>query len=604
MNPFKNQVDLKNSTSRNAFDLSKRVLFSAKPGELLPVYHKTLMPGDNFHINLKHFSRTLPIVSAPFTSIKEYYDFFFVPYKMLWNQADQAFTRNSDNSQIATSPTSEQKVSSTVPYISLSRIFKGENNVLKILNKKKNFFGFNRAYCAQKLLNMLGYPYIDNTMLSNILSDKYPSGAYSQQASALPLLAYHKIYYDFYRNSRWENSKAYLFNADYASNGAVYFPSEAEGTLYYNQDTLLDLHYSDYARDLVQSLLPSRQLGDTATFESTSDGKITSSTNGKYTVTFNNGRVSVPLSTAGYLSNQVSEFVNTNSQQVKGFTNALQGDNLTASVDISSAISNLQANIKTTTNVLDLRNAMFLQRYREILGTGNLDFANIVQKIYGTDQVLDYVDTVKYLGGNSGFIEMQTQTNSNFTNDVSQADLRSTGTGNVQESIDFQAPTFGVIMCIYHAVPQVDYIRTGMDFDISKVNVDDYANPAFDKLGLQGVNLNNFAMLKQDPSSIFAYSLRYYDYKSDLNDVKGIFRDSLEYQSYIAPVDLGKLNDFVNPQGDILNINYNFFKCAPDVLDPIFAVKANENVNTDTFICSAEFDIEAVRNLDTYGFPY
>lgn len=604
MNPFKNQVDLKNSTSRNAFDLSKRVLFSAKPGELLPVYHKTMMPGDNFSINLKHFSRTLPIVSAPFTSVKEYYDFFFVPYKLLWSQADQAFTSNSNNSQIASSPTAQAQVSSKVPYISLNRLYRDNDNILKILSEKKNYFGFNRAYVAQKLLNMLGYPYIDNTMLKGIIDGtKFPSGSYTSQVSALPLLAYHKIYYDFYSNSRWENSRSYLFNADYATQGAVYFPA-LKSDLYYNSDTLFDLHYSDYARDLVQSLLPSRQLGDVSTFSSSdNNGSLSVDGSGTVTVKFN-GKDRIQLSTGGFLSRDMADFASDMNRE--GSAIVANGDSsIQGNVNLTDLISRLKSEVTTTTSVLDLRNAMFVQRYREILGTGKLDFKSIVSKLYGFDGVPEYTDTVKYLGGNSGFINMETQVNNNFTSDQGQADLRSIGTGNIQETIDFTAPSFGLIMCIYHAVPQVDYLRSGMDFDINKVSIDDYANPVFDKLGLQGVNIQNFSMAYVN-DLIFAYNLRYYDYKSDINDVKGIFRESNEYKSYIAPVDLDKINGYVvgEPGSQHLEINYNFFKCDPRVLNTIFAVNANENTNTDTFICSAEFNINAVRNLDSYGFPY
>lgn len=603
MNPFKNQVDLKNSTSRNAFDLSKRVLFSAKPGELLPVYHKTMMPGDNFSINLKHFSRTLPIVSAPFTSVKEYYDFFFVPYKLLWSQADQAFTANNNNSQIASSPTAQASVSSKVPYITLNRLYRDNSNILQILNKKKNFFGFNRAFVAQKLLNMLGYPYLDNTMLKGILDGtKFPSGSYTSQVSALPLLAYHKIYYDFYSNSRWENSRSYLFNADYATQGAVYFP-EASGDVYYNSDTLFDLHYADYARDLVQSLLPSRQLGDVSTFKSSSSSSLSVNGSKSVTVKFND-KDKITLSTGGFLSSQLTDFVSDMNHEGAAIVN--NGDNqIIGQVNVQDIVNRLKAEVSTTTSVLDLRNAMFVQRYREILGTGKLDFKSIVSKLYGFEGVPDFTDTVKYLGGNSGFINMETQVNNNFTSSLGQAELRSIGTGTIQENIDFTAPTFGLIMCIYHAVPQVDYLRSGMDFDINKVSIDDYANPVFDKLGLQGVNIQNFSMAYVN-DLIFAYNLRYYDYKSDINDVKGIFRESNEYKSFIAPVDLDKLNAFVvgEPGSQRLDINYNFFKCDPRVLNTIFAVNANENTNTDTFLCSAEFNINAVRNLDTFGFPY
>ena len=62
--------DVKNKTSRSGFDLSKRLLFTAKVGELLPVYVKRVQPGDHFKFNLKDFTRTQPVESSAFTRLR------------------------------------------------------------------------------------------------------------------------------------------------------------------------------------------------------------------------------------------------------------------------------------------------------------------------------------------------------------------------------------------------------------------------------------------------------------------------------------------------------------------------------------------------------
>ena len=77
---------LRNKTSRNGFDLSSKRNFTAKPGELLPVKCWEVLPGDKWSIDLKSFTRTQPLNTAAFARMREYYDFYFVPYNLLWNR--------------------------------------------------------------------------------------------------------------------------------------------------------------------------------------------------------------------------------------------------------------------------------------------------------------------------------------------------------------------------------------------------------------------------------------------------------------------------------------------------------------------------------------
>ena len=97
---------LQNHPSRNGFDLSNRHTFSAKLGELLPVQVKECLPGDKFKINLSHFSRTQPLNGPAYVRIREYYDFCFVPYRLLWKYFDQ-FINQMPNNVAASSVDSE-----------------------------------------------------------------------------------------------------------------------------------------------------------------------------------------------------------------------------------------------------------------------------------------------------------------------------------------------------------------------------------------------------------------------------------------------------------------------------------------------------------------
>ena len=110
---------LRNKTSRNGFDLSFKKNFTAKAGELLPVMVKEVLPGDSFKINLRSFTRTQPINTAAFARIREYYDFYFVPYDLLWNKANTVLTQMYDNPQhsVSMNPTDNFVLSGTMPSI-------------------------------------------------------------------------------------------------------------------------------------------------------------------------------------------------------------------------------------------------------------------------------------------------------------------------------------------------------------------------------------------------------------------------------------------------------------------------------------------------------
>ena len=74
----------KNSRSMNAFDLSKNIGFTAKLGEILPLYHFDVSPGDKVKLDFSSFTRTIPLNQSGFLSVREHYNAYFVPYRLLY----------------------------------------------------------------------------------------------------------------------------------------------------------------------------------------------------------------------------------------------------------------------------------------------------------------------------------------------------------------------------------------------------------------------------------------------------------------------------------------------------------------------------------------
>ena len=93
-------------------------------------------------------------------------------------------------------------------------------------------------------------------------------------------------------------------------------------------------------------------------------------------------------------------------------------------------------------------------------------------------------------------------------------------------------------MCVYHAVPMLDWNLTGQSPQLTVTAISDFPQPAFDQLGMQAVPALN---LQNNPgrsvSGSIGYNLRYWQWKSNIDTVHAGFRAGSAYQSWAAPLD-------------------------------------------------------------------
>ena len=114
--------DVRNHPRRSAFDLSSKVAFSAKSGELLPIKWYFTMPGDKFTLKRQHFTRTQPVNTSAYTRIREYYDWFWVPLHLLWRNAPEVISQMQSNVQHAGSQTSSLTLGNYLPVITSNQL--------------------------------------------------------------------------------------------------------------------------------------------------------------------------------------------------------------------------------------------------------------------------------------------------------------------------------------------------------------------------------------------------------------------------------------------------------------------------------------------------
>lgn len=566
-------------THRSSFDLSSKKLFTAKVGEILPCYWQIAIPGTKYRISSDWFTRTVPVNTAAYTRIKEYYDFYAVPLRLISRALPQAFTQMTDYMTSAASSTANSSALTSVPNVtqSLLNLFFQTANANDQTNTRDDA-GLPIVYGSCKLLDMLGYGSMiasTNTGKAAItakylgvdsLSDADNPLVYqtSQTVNALPFLAYQKIYYDFFSNNQWEKHKAYAYNVDYWSgSGQISLVTD-----------MVQLRYANYPKDYFMGMLPSSQYGSVAALQS--------------------------AFSSSYPSNSVV-VVSDDRSSVSGVENTASS----SSVSVSGQYARLRpAFINSDLSALSIRATEYLQRWKEVVQFSSKDYLDQMAAQFGVKAPEYMGNHAHYIGGWSSVININEVVNTNLDTDSSQASIAGKGvSSNSGHTLSYDCGAeHQVIMCVYHAVPMLDWNLTGQSPQLTVTAISDFPQPAFDQLGMQAVPALN---LQNNPgrkvSGSLGYNLRYWQWKSNIDTVHAGFRAGVAYQSWVAPLDGWQVLTSAGAW------SYQSMKVRPQQLNSIFVPQidaTNCSVAFDQLLCNVNFQVYAVQNLDRNGLPY
>ena len=78
---------------RSMFNLSYEKKFTCDMGQLIPVMCDEVVPGDFFQIGNQAVIRFQPLVAPVLHEINMYVHYFFVPYRLLWDDWENFITR-------------------------------------------------------------------------------------------------------------------------------------------------------------------------------------------------------------------------------------------------------------------------------------------------------------------------------------------------------------------------------------------------------------------------------------------------------------------------------------------------------------------------------
>nr|DAV00592.1 MAG TPA: Major capsid protein [Microviridae sp.] len=617
MASYTGMSNLQNHPHRSGFDIGRKNAFTAKVGELLPVYWDISMPGDKYKFNVEYFTRTQPVETSAYTRLREYFDFYAVPLRLLWKSAPSVLTQMQDINQIqALSLTRNLALGTYLPSLSLATI----STFLQRINgghvnpsdtaSHRNLFGFSRADLSFKLLSYLGYGNVIGTPVetdyrwwSTSLKRSSDNTAFTQQyiqnnyVNVFPLLAYQKIYQDFFRWSQWEMANPSSYNVDYFSGLSPSFISTSDiptvSSDYWKSDTMFDLKYCNWNKDMLMGVLPNSQFGDVAVIDLPSS--------------VSNVQVA---DTSGKLHS-----VGTATVMNQGIATSPIGVDLSSGgvINAGSRLSVDMQDIASKFSVLALRQAEALQRWKEISQSGDSDYREQIRKHFGVNLPQALSNMCTYIGGISRNLDISEVVNNNLATEGDTAVIAGKGVGVGNGSFTYTADEHCVVMCIYHAVPLLDYTITGQDGQLLVTDAESLPIPEFDNIGMEVLPMTQiFNSPKASIVNLFnaGYNPRYFNWKTKLDVINGAFTTTLK--SWVSPVTESLLSGwfgFGYNEGDVnentkVVLNYKFFKVNPSVLDPIFGVAADSTWDTDQLLVNSYIGCYVARNLSRDGVPY
>lgn len=591
-------------------------MFTSAPGMLLPVYYRELCPGNHISLDLSNFARTVPMRKAAFARMSENYDVFFVPFRLIFEGA-QDMLAGTPRSRVTAS-----SVPDTVP--SLNYVNLKNFSTYVSTNKVKDDVGLDANVTTSRLLMALGVGYSGSAIANGTSYSTDNRSAFSYQSSnnsqpnvftngsdplkfsfsCLPFAAYQKIYQDYFRNKMWEDENTESYMLSNSKNN----PFDPLATC---KNGLLSMRYSNIDKDRIFGMMPDdgKIFSQGINFLNTSSTTSVRGAIGSNTTP--NSNASTPLE--ALLQTFSSASANVNYQQ------ALQNFQHSNTEQTNALLQGVVAQL----NALSMKRMEAMQRFAEICALNKDDYKHQMQAHFGVDVPDLNSDYCTYLGGKSNPINISEVEQTTPGAGVDGSALGELGARGVSYGksghVDYTAKEHGYLMVIYHLQPHVDFVGAFVDPQLRRYDRYDFMIPEFDDLGFEPIRLCDvanplslpFNQSKMfNPMRILGWLPRYWSYKTDVDQTNQAFwnvQTANAWNKYVVQFDFGKYLKRTgrdNPTYSGSLIDYRFFKMYPSIVDALFYIANDGSTDTDQFVNSLMVNAIVDLPLSVDGLPY
>lgn len=568
--------------ARNLFDLSHEWLATGDMGKLYPCCYMEMSPGDTFHIWQQIVTRMMPLNAPILHEIFLYTHFFFVPYRILWEEWTDFITGAVDGDEGGHTRTDYEE---TVD----GKVIEYPSDVTPELprwNPTDNGVGSLWDYLS------------------------FPTGV--KPAGALPLdfirRCYNRIWNEYYRDENLQ-----------------------EEVLEDNEQILCRNWKKDYFTSALLSqqrgVSPAMPVSGSLSIES-DNGSITLSSSNTASASLNDAMLRVTLPTGldpstlsfryftGVVSFDYSGSSGSGSDSVnRGFTptlrdyNPLNGETFIHvqfnesilrdgfnipinSIKVFSSIPYSYSNVGNAEiegagfDVKDLRQAFQIQKWLELANRGGVRYTEFLRSFFGVSPKDDRLQRPEYIGGTKSPIIISEVLQTSETQETPQGTMTGHGVGASRTYVgSYTATEYGIVMGLLSVMPTTKYTQ-GINKQWLRRSKYDFLFPQFTGLSEQAIEEAEIFATNDESNNkkVFGFGEIYDELRSMSSKIVGKMRTVFNYW-HLARI-------FDSPPA----LNSDFIKCNPS--KRIFAVQ-----NEDGFIFDVANIIRAVRPIPKYGTP-
>lgn len=520
---------------RSTFNLSHDVKLTGEFGKLIPFMCEEVVPGDTWYNKSDVLIRFAPMIAPVMHKINVYTHFFYVPFRLVWDDAEEFFTGGKDGTSNPGFP--------RLP-------------LLHNKSKGGDFADTFGLFAPGSLADYLNYPTSDSNM----------GNAPGMLVSALPFRMYQLIYNEYYRDENLEEEIEISHGSEIMTQNVDLLKP------------LLTLRTRAWRKDYFSSALPWTQKGPTQLVPVTTVGQLNNTDIG-YKGSSKDGYASEPVFMVDKVTGNTYA-VGANGALVTGdgvagprieFSGAGSSPSVQGYDTFLDNSRNLEVKDGKVTidgssfTINDLRRSNRIQKYLEARARGGSRFAEWLLSIYGVKSDDLRLMRPEYLGGGMNPVQVSDVLQTSQTSDSSPQGQYS-GIGFSFGSSNSFKKTFkepGYIMGIMSVMPEPGYTE-GCPRSYAKYDPYDFFIPQFSELGEQDIYNYELALRGGDPYETFGYAPRYAEYKYIPSRIHGDFKN-------MNGLGFWTLNRHYQNQPQLSN---EFIKCdvEKDDLNRIFAV--------------------------------
>lgn len=548
------------------FNLSHEVKNTTKFGLLTPFLCQEVLPGDIWKVKTEILTRLLAMKSPIMHNVNVYTHFFFVPYRLIWKDWEKFVTQ------------------------SLNGTYKNDTPELPLLWLQKGLSD-DKMCGPGSLLDYLGCK-----MQSAIGS----GGSVNRTViNSLPLLAYQKVWSDFYRDENLDNDiPEEIFDLPSGISKDLDLPLNVWANM-------ILLRYRSFAKDYFTSALPFVQKGDAMVLPISGSAPVTIPGGQSSNIDFTQLQLNASLrgGSEEVRVNHYSDFNDSGfSSLTHGFGTAtgelpMRDGNLYGTISYGlSGTADLSNASAVTINELRTLNA--LQRWSEANARGGSRYIEQLLSHFGVVSDDARLQRAEYLGGGKSPIVisevLQTSGSTIDGSDTPQGNMAGHGVGaSINHAFKRRFKEHGILLGIMSVMPKANYMQ-GIPRMFLKRDVFDFGWPLLANLGEQPIyneelyfDTANGVPENTSDMGIFGYTPRYAEYKFIPDQIAGDFRTSLDYWHLAREFgNTPALNSsFISTQS--LSQNPRVFP-APE---------------TDYILNQMYLDCRVIRKLPKYGTP-